>query len=113
MKKRRLLLLLLLLPALCAVSLSLESWEMAALYLGAAALGFGLEVLMLRLSRNGRAWLRFIPLALLAVPLALAWQDLNSNAFFSGLAAVVWLIAALCGLCGWGAAWGLGGPSHG
>lgn len=107
MKKRRLFLLLLLAPAACAVFLSLGDWVMVLLYLGAAALGFGLEALALHLSRNGRAWLRFVPLALLAVPLALAWRTANSAVFLAGVAAVFLLTIGLCGLCGWGAAWAL------
>jgi len=88
-------------------------WELALLFLAAAALGFGLEALMLYLSRDGLKWLRLAPLVLLAVPGALAWQEAHSNGFLSGLAAVLWLIVALCGLCGWGAAWGIRGDGRG
>jgi len=104
-KKRRLFLLLLLLPAAwCAVFLNLEAWEMALLYLGAAVLSFGLEVVMLYLSRDGYTWLRFLPLVLLAVPLVLAWWVAISGDFLAELGAALVLIV---GLCGWGAAWAL------
>lgn len=108
MKKRRLFLLLLLLPAAwCAVFLNLEAWELALLYLGAAVLSFGLEVVMLYLSRDGYTWLRFLPLALVAVPLVLAWWVAISGEFLAELGAALVLIVGLCGLCGWGAAWAL------
>ncbi len=87
--------------------LSIGAWELAALYLTATALGFGLEALMLYLSRDGVKWLRLLPLALLAVPVFLARLELNGGSFLAELAAALWLSFGLCGLCGWGAAWGL------
>ncbi len=87
--------------------LSIGAWELAVLYLAATALGFGLEALMLYLSRDGVKWLRLLPLALLAVPVFLARRELHSGAFLAELAAALWLSFGLCGLCGWGAAWGL------
>ncbi len=107
MKKRRLLLLLLVFPISCAILLGLEAWVLVVSYLGAAAVGFGLEALVLYQSRGGQAWLRLIPLVLLAFPLALAWLDLNSADFLAGLGAAMCLVGALCYLCGWGAAWAL------
>ncbi len=108
MKKRQGQLYLLLLPALGGcLMLSIGAWELAVLYLAVTALGFGLEALMLYLSRDGMKWLRLLPLALLAVPAALAWSELNSGGFLCELGAALWLFLGLCGLCGWGAAWGL------
>ncbi len=110
MKKRQGWLYLLLFPALgVSLMLSIGAWELAALYLTAAALGFGLEALMLYLSRNGMKWLRLLPLTLLAVPVFLAWLELDSGGFLCELGAALWLIMGLCGLCGWGAAWALTG----
>jgi len=110
MKKRRGWLYLLILPALGGcLMLSLGAWELAALYLAVTALGFGLEALMLYLSRDGVKWLRFLPLALLAVPGALAWRELHSGGFLAELGAALWLTLGLCALCGWGAAWALTG----
>ncbi len=110
MKKRQGWLYLLLLPALGgSLMLSIGAWEVAALYLAVTALGFGLEALMLYLFRNRMKWLRLLPLALLAVPVFLAWLELDSGGFLCELGAALWLSFGLCGLCGWGAAWALTG----
>lgn len=110
MKKRQGWLLLLLVPAVgVSLMLSIGVWELVALCLAVTALGFGLEALLLYLSRNGRKWLRLLPLALPAVLVSLAWLELDSGSFLCELAAALWLILGLCALCGWGAAWALTG----
>jgi len=106
--RRRLWLFLLLLPvAGCVALLNLEAWELAVLYLGAAALGFGLGAILLKLVPNRVKWVAFTPLVLLTIPAVLAWQTWNSGEFLAELGAALWLLMSLCGLCGWGAAWGL------
>ncbi len=106
MKKRSLCYLFLLPPGVwCVILLSVALWDLAMLYLAVTALGLGLSKLMLCLTRDGLRWLRLVPLTLLAVPLGLAWRELNSHGFLSDLAAMMWLLIALCGLCGWCAAW--------
>ncbi len=108
MRTRRLWLLLLLLPVVgCVALLNLQAWELGVLYLGAAALGFGLGAIGLKLARNGVKWVAFTPLVLLTIPAVLARQTWDSGEFLAELGAALWILMGLCGLCGWGAAWGL------
>lgn len=107
--KNRVWLFLLLVPVVgLMVGLNLESWEMAAIYGGTAAIEFGALGLILFLTANGGPkWLRFAPLALLCVPVYRGWQAWNGGSFLAAVAVLLYLLIALCGLCGWGAAWGL------
>ncbi len=107
--KNRVWLFLLLVPVVgLMVGLNLDSWELAAIFGGIAAIEFGALGLILFFTGNGKLkWLRFVPLALLAVPVYMAWQAWNDGSFLAAVAVLMYLLVALCGLCGWGAAWAL------
>jgi len=84
-----------------------SAWGLALASLGVTLLGLALGGVGRKLSRPGRRWPPFAPLALLAIPLGLALYELEMGGMFSGLAAALYAILALCGLLGWGASWGL------
>ncbi len=110
--KRRWLLLLLLPPvAVTLYPLLFTPWNdgISSLFLVfcllPAALGFGLGALLRFLCRDGWRWAVYTPLALEVVPLALAWEDISTPGFLSGLMAMFCLMGAICYLLGWGASW--------
>lgn len=71
---------------------------------------FAVQLVLLRLTRKGWKWLRFVPLAAVAWFWLLAWNESQDTSMFGGLSDLAALGHAIAGgliLLGWGAAWGI------
>ena len=74
-----------------------------------AALGvpFGLQLLLLRLSRRRLRFLRWLVLLAVIPWLVLAWLCWDTGGWFWELGVMFYLFLALMDLVGWGLAWGV------